>query len=63
MKAEPKIPKNGLCIVCKKPLVPIKRYGAGAEDAFCSTVCCKTYFGVPTTTFEEGVGGVKRPSP
>ena len=45
MKPEPKIPKDGKCIVCGKPLVKIKQYGTGSEDAFCSTGCCRKYFG------------------
>lgn len=44
-KKEPAIPKNKKCIVCKtKPLVPIQGAGAGHEDAFCSTICCREYF-------------------
>jgi len=59
MPKEPPIPADGRCVVCKKKLVPIKRYGAGFEDAFCSTVCCKLYFNVdiPTTA---GFGDVKK---
>lgn len=48
MVKEPAIPKDGRCLICKKPLVPIKRYGAGFEDAFCSTGCCRKYFGTET---------------
>jgi hypothetical protein len=49
-KKEPPIPKDSLCVVCKKPLIEIKRYGAGAEDAFCSTGCCREFFETQTAT-------------
>jgi len=35
-KTEPKRRADGLCVVCKKKPALL--------DAFCSTVCCKTYF-------------------
>ncbi len=50
MKLEPPIPRDGRCAVCKKPLPAIERYGAGHEDAFCSTGCCREYFGTQTAT-------------
>jgi hypothetical protein len=39
MRPEPKPRRNGLCIVCKK------RRPVLSLDAFCSTVCCRSYFG------------------
>lgn len=39
MRAEPKPRRDGLCIVCKKKKPVL------ALDAFCSTVCCRSYFG------------------
>ena len=43
VKQEPKIRKDGLCVVCRKPLTTVERYGD--KDAFCSSSCCREYHG------------------
>jgi hypothetical protein len=37
MKAEPKRRRDGYCVVCQKKKAIL--------DAFCSTGCCRQYFG------------------
>lgn len=53
---EPKVGKRCAGPNCNKTLKPIDGYGSGFEDAFCSTVCCKAYFGVETSTSSGSVG-------
>ena len=43
MKSEPPIRKDGRCVVCKKLITTDDRYGEA--DAFCSSTCCRLYFG------------------
>ena len=46
---DPPVRKDGLCVVCKKPRDPAAsgKYGgaAAALDPFCSTACCREYWG------------------
>ena len=40
---EPKVRKDGRCLVCGK-LRP--EVAVGYQDPFCSTLCCRTYYRV-----------------
>jgi hypothetical protein len=47
VKSDPKIRKDGLCYVCRQPIVTQPRKGLPEwmyEDPFCSTVCAKSYW-------------------
>lgn len=50
---EPKPLKSKRCIVCKKPITTVTKYGEA--DAFCSSVCCREYFGTALPPKEPGV--------
>jgi hypothetical protein len=50
---EPRVRRDGLCIVCRKPRVtptPLQR-GVPSfvyeRDPFCSSVCARTFYGNP----------------
>jgi len=40
---EPKIRKDGRCVVCGTPITTITRHGEA--DAFCKSKCARKYFG------------------
>lgn len=40
MKKEPKVRRDGRCVVCKKPRNAITK---AYDDPFCSTACCHQY--------------------
>ena len=63
MKDEPEIPEDGICVNdgCTNELKKIERYGAGFEDAFCSSTCCKAFFETETSIVVSG-SGVRTPS-
>jgi hypothetical protein len=48
-RAEPKVRRDGLCVVCRGPRYPerSRKYGKTVAelDPFCSTECAKSYFG------------------
>ena len=46
-KQEPKVRKDGMCVVCLKQLTTVERYGD--RDAFCSACCCREFFGTQIT--------------
>ena len=41
-KPEPQPRDDGRCVVCEKKVPLLPHHGG---DAFCSTVCCRAYFG------------------
>lgn len=43
---EPAIRKDNRCVVCKKPITTVTRYGEA--DAFCSRSCACSYFDTQT---------------
>lgn len=51
-QTEPKVRKDGRCVVCDKPRpgLPPLLYA----DPFCSSVCCKAYYGVQTSMNPKG---------
>ena len=55
MKKEPRTRKDGLCYLasCRKPITTVTKYGDA--DAFCSSVCCREYFGCPVPPKVPGV--------
>jgi hypothetical protein len=55
MKREPDIRRDGRCANpdCRKVIKTITRYGDA--DAFCSTGCCRTWFGTDLPKPERGV--------
>lgn len=53
MRREPAIRKDGCCHVCGKVITTDTRYGEA--DAFCSTVCCRLYYGTSLAPPERGI--------
>jgi hypothetical protein len=53
MRSEPPIPADRRCVVCKKKITTVDRYGEA--DAFCSAVCCREWFGTSIQKPEKGV--------
>lgn len=46
VKPDPRVRRDGLCVVCRQPRSPAQGRYAGvtaALDPFCSTACCKHY--------------------
>jgi hypothetical protein len=52
MRTEPRLPKDGRCVVCGKVITTDNRYGE--VDAFCSAVCCRDYYGTSLAPPEKG---------
>jgi hypothetical protein len=53
---EPAIREDGRCVVCEKPLSTITRYGEA--DAFCTSRCCRRYFGTSLAVDEPSQNSV-----
>jgi hypothetical protein len=46
---EPKVRKDGTCVVCRRPIETVPRPGVPPllyVDPFCSSACAKAYFDV-----------------
>ena len=58
---EPKVRRDGLCLVCRKPLVTPKPLQRGVpafvyeRDPFCSAICSRKYYGTSLTAKSETV--------
>ena len=48
MKKEPRVRKDLRCVVCRKPLHTVEKYGE--KDAFCTSNCCRVFFEIPIPT-------------
>lgn len=56
MKADPKVKRNGNCVVCNQPRRPerSKVYGkdAALNDPFCSMLCCRLWHDEPLPKYD-----------
>jgi len=55
MTNEPEIQEDGRCVLpsCHKVITTVSRWGD--PDAFCSTACCREWYGIPLPKPVPGV--------
>lgn len=44
VETDPRVKPDDPCVACGKPRLPI---AVANEDPFCTTVCCRNWYGVP----------------
>lgn len=63
MVGEPSPRKDGLCVQCQTSEVPRSATKYADADAFCSSRCCRAYFGTELEIDESPAGGKVKKQP